>query len=47
MKKKYFSPEMEEMEVETPDLLVGSLCNGELPPPGGEPGCPDNQCNDF
>ena len=46
MKKKYFSPEMEEMEVETPDLLVGS-CTGELPPPGGEPGCPENNCDDF
>lgn len=24
MKKKYFTPEMEEMEIESPDLLVGS-----------------------
>lgn len=30
MKKKYFTPEMEELEVDSPELLVGS-CGDELP----------------
>ena len=29
MKKKYFAPEMEEMEFETPTLLEGSGCADE------------------
>ena len=29
MKKKYFAPEMEEMEFETPVLLEGSSCADE------------------
>jgi hypothetical protein len=30
MKKKYFTPELEEMELESPNLLVGSV-EGETP----------------
>lgn len=30
MKKKYFTPELEEMELESPNLLVGSV-EGEDP----------------
>lgn len=45
MKKQYFSPEMEEMDVDIPNLLVGS-CNDELP--GGDfDACPDEEIIDV
>ena len=48
MKKKYFTPEMEEMDVEHPVLLLaeGGDCPGDSET---EPivGCPDKECDDF
>lgn len=49
MKKKYYSPEMEEMDVESLDLLVGSPspdCPGDVTP-DPEQGCKTQECNDF
>ena len=45
MKKKYFTPEMEEMEVDSLDLLVGS-CTDEKPKEGDD-ACPGEEVDDM
>ena len=46
MKKKYFTPEMEEMFVDYPVILLAEGCDGdsETDP---VPGCPGHYCDDF
>lgn len=47
MKKKYFAPEMEEMEIENIDLLVGSpTCDDEAPKDSDE-ACPGESVDDM
>ncbi len=49
MKKKYFAPEMEEMEVEDLVVMVGSPsddCPGDVEPEP-VPGCKTQVCDDF
>ena len=42
MKKEYFTPEIEEMEVDTPTLLIGSDNEQN---PEGEPLCNTKECS--
>ena len=49
MKKKDFSPEMEEMEIDDIVILAGSPdpdCPGDVTP-DPEPGCKTHECDDF
>lgn len=41
MKKEYFTPEIEEMEVDAPTLLIGSDNEQD---PEGDPLCPSKSC---
>ena len=46
MKKKYFAPEMEEVEFEGTDLLVSSGCEDEAPKDSDD-ACPGEDVDDM
>jgi hypothetical protein len=47
MKKKYFAPEMEEVEVENMELLVGSPDCEDEKPKDGDIACPGESVDDM